>query len=44
MHQLNAQGTAADSARSLGVRLLGNTRADWRLLIRGAGFDKTVAA
>jgi hypothetical protein len=44
MHQLNTQGTAADSERSLGVRLLGNARAEWRLLMRGAGFDKTVAA
>jgi len=44
MHQLNAQGTAADSERSLGVRHLGNAGADWRLLMRGAGFDKTVVA
>ena len=44
LHQLNAQGTAADSERCLGVRLLGNARADWRLLMRGAGFDKTVVA
>ena len=44
LHQLNAQGTAADCERCLGVRLLGNARADWRLLMRGAGFDKTVVA
>jgi hypothetical protein len=44
LHQLNAQGTAADSERSLGVRFLGNARADWRLLMRGAGLDKTVVA
>jgi hypothetical protein len=44
LHQLNAQGTAANSERSLGVRLLGNARADCRLLMRCAGFDKTVAA
>jgi hypothetical protein len=44
LHQLNAQGTAADSERSLGVRFLGNAGADWRLLMRGAGLDKTVVA
>ena len=44
LHQLNAQGTAADSERSLGVRFLGNARAYWRLLMRGAGLDKTVVA
>lgn len=42
LHQLNAQGTAADSKRCLGVRFLGNARAYWRLLMRGAGLDKTV--
>jgi hypothetical protein len=44
VHQLNAQGTAADSERSLGVRFLDNARAYWRLLMRGAGLDKTVVA
>src|ERR1035437_8797330 len=44
MHQLNAQGTAADSERCLGVRHLGSAGADWRVLMRGAGFDKTVVA
>jgi hypothetical protein len=44
LHQLNAQGTTADSERSLGVRFLVNAGADWRLLMRGAGFDKTVVA
>jgi c-di-GMP-related signal transduction protein len=44
LHQLNAQGTAADSERSLGVRFLGNARAYWRLLMPGAGLDKTVVA
>jgi hypothetical protein len=44
LHQLNAKGTAADSERSLGVWFLGNARAYWRLLMRGAGLDKTVVA
>jgi hypothetical protein len=44
LHQHYAQGTAADSERSLGVRFLGNARAYWRRLMRGAGLDKTVIA
>ena len=40
MTSLETQGAAASG----GVKFLGNARAYWRLLMRGAGFDKTVVA